>query len=82
MSIFVSTVMQEHGFAPEYALEGRTGYSLVGFTAGLAREFDQKIVRSPEPQQPAHGFVVGYKPHAIRKKWAKRCYWVIAPPPT
>jgi len=81
MSILISTVMEEYGLAPEHALEGRTGYSLVGFTAGLARGYDQKIARSPEPEQPAHGFVVGYKPHAIRKKWAKRCHWVIAPRP-
>lgn len=79
MSIFFASVVGETGRIPADVLQGLTNYALAAFTAGIAREFEQKVVRDPIEGEPAHGLVVGYKPHSIRKQWAKRCQWVVSP---
>jgi hypothetical protein len=40
---------------------------------------EQEVVRSPEPNEPAHGDVLGNKNSKRRKKFKKLASWVIEP---
>ena len=78
ISVYLRQVLDENGLPPESVLEGHEGYSLASITAGLARKYNQGIMRNPEPH-PAHAEVFGEKPNSVRRGFAKNAVWVIAP---
>ncbi len=79
MSVFLASVMQAAQRPPTDAVRGHEGFHLAAITAGLARSLDQRVVRDPQEDEPAHGSVVGQKKRACRKL-AKAATWVIPPP--
>jgi len=63
-------------------LEGHSGFLIVEFTAGLAREIlDPKVVicRDPEPDNPGHALICVKVSGGQSEKLAKKCRWVIEP---
>jgi len=80
MSIAIMDELDRLNLQPECMLIGHDSYGLVAFTAGLARELGQKIIRDPIDGEPAHGLVVGAKTGSVKKKLYKGCRWIIPPP--
>lgn len=50
----------------ELALAGLPGYTLVGFTAELARNCRQAVALDPTCDDPSHTAIIGDKPKGIR----------------
>lgn len=70
---------------PERALEGYPAYSLVEIEAGAVRAVGCRIVRDPQPDNPAHALVYGSAPggrltKSQAKEVANRCRWVNVEP--
>lgn len=61
----------------EEVLQGFDGYGLASLTAGQARGCKQGVQHSPEPNEPAHGFIVGNKTKAARRCLAASAMWVV-----
>src|SRR5262249_16460084 len=81
MSVVLADVAVAVGRSPETVLVGHPGFALAGVHASDARECGQRIVRAPEPDEPAHALVFG--PEKARKKHFRRTWrWVIPPPET
>lgn len=40
---------------------------------------NQKVVRDPLPEEPAHGLVIGNKTRSCRRNFAKETNWIIEP---
>ena len=80
MSILIAMVMTEFGLSSADALDGHPGYALASITAGTARECNQKVVRDPLEQEPAHGLVVGQKTQGTRRRIARASRWIVTPP--
>lgn len=76
MSVVIDSELQLLGREPASVLNGHEGFALAAITIGLAREHEQKVVKDPTPEEPAHGLVVGDKRKA-KKKMAKEAVWVI-----
>ena len=64
----------------ERALAGYTGFGIVAITAGLARQYGQGIMRTPQPNEPAHADVFGPKPKNVTRSLAKGSVWVVPRP--
>lgn len=80
MSIQLSDTLTQLGLPLEQALAGHEeGFSLAAFTAAVARESGQVIVRDPTPEEPAHGLVAGKKTKSISRKLAKQFRWIVPP---
>ena len=60
---------------PSQLLENHPGYRLVSFTAEFLRSLQQGLIRSPTPDEPAHGGVTGSKPYSVRKKMSQEACW-------
>ncbi len=83
MSVVIESVLRALSREPVSVLKGHEGFALAGITVGLARELEQKVVKDPTPEEPAHGLVIGDKRKA-KKRMAKEAIWVIPvnrPPP-
>lgn len=80
MSVVLGQEVLNAGRGPASVLAGHEGFGLVSFTAALAREKRQGIVRRPLPEEPAHAEVFGKKTESVRKAFAKSCFWVMPPP--
>ncbi len=61
-------------------LDAYEGFALAYFTAGLAREYRQGVMRKPLPEEPAHAEVFGKKTNSVKKAFAKKCQWIVPPP--
>jgi hypothetical protein len=61
LSIVIESLLRESGRRPDDVVANHDFHSLVAITAGLARKYEQAIVRDPEPDEPAHGLVYGNK---------------------
>ncbi len=77
MSVHLTSVLEAEGLPASAALAGHEGYGLVGFTAGLVRTLSQIVVRDPQPNDPAHGLVVGNKTEGRRKQIVAASQWVV-----
>ena len=75
----MSVVQGSETSGPDSALSGHSGFALASFTAGLAKECGQSIVRDPLPEEPAHALVCGTKTKAIRRRLAREATWVVSP---
>lgn len=58
------------GFTAQDYVHGYQGYGVAVVLAGVAREQGQRVIRYPEPNEVAHGHLVGNKSKAVRKKLA------------
>jgi len=54
-------------------------YALAAVTAGDARQIEQKIIRDPAPNDPAHALIVGQQPPHVSKALAQAAKWIIPP---
>ena len=54
-------------------------FALAAITAGCARLNNQKVVRDPLPEEPAHALVIGNKTRSCRRNFAKEAIWIIEP---
>ncbi len=79
MSVVLGKEVLAANRGPESVLTGLDGYGLVEFTAGLARESGQSVIRAPTQQEPAHAEVVGKKTGSVRRKLARSSTWIIPP---
>lgn len=79
MSVQLAEAMAQAGLSTSEAVEGFPGYSLASITAGLARQCDQRVVRDPLPDDPAHALVDGTKTKSVRRRFASEAEWVIEP---
>lgn len=79
MSITLRTELEEGGRGPADVLKGHNNFGLAAITAGIAREQNQRVVRDPLPEEPAHGLVVGKKTKSISRAMAKSAKWIIPP---
>ena len=81
MSVVLGEEVLNANRSPESVLSGgHEDYGLVSFTAGLARQKNQGIVRKPLREEPAHAEVFGKKTKSVKNAFAKNCQWVIPPP--
>ena len=76
----MSVLLREAGMTIERALGGREGFGIVSFSAGFARSLSQKVIRSPEPEEPLHGEVVGKKTDSVKKQLVRNSHWIHSPP--
>ena len=76
----MSVVLAAEAAGPLQVLAGHPGFALAAFPAGLARDCEQKIVRDPLPDDPAHALVVGKKTRSVRKRLAVESVWAVSPP--
>lgn len=81
MSVTLATRAAEIGWTPERQIDGLSGFSLAGISAGLARSCDQGVARTPRPNEPAHGVVFGQKTRSVRKRLVKGAKWILLCPP-
>lgn len=80
MSIHVAKDAVSLGYGPTDALQGHSGFALVAFTAGTARDAGQGVAREPLPGEIAHGVVFGKKTRGVKRRLSRGSEWVIAPP--
>jgi hypothetical protein len=79
MSVLIADIVLESGRKPADILPDDT-YSLVSFTAGLARECNQAVCRDPKPDE-AHALVAGEKTPRVKERLALGSRWIIEPRP-
>ena len=79
MSVHLSSVLAAEKLEVKTVLLGHDRYALVRFSARLARELEQGIIRDPQYGDPAHGLVVGDKRESIRRKLSIASEWVVTP---
>jgi hypothetical protein len=79
MSVVLGQEVLDQGRTVDSFLEGHQGFGLACFSAGLARENRQGVMRKPLLDEPAHAEVFGKKTGAVKKAFAKNCYWIIRP---
>ena len=71
MSVHVKEILHENGLTVESVLIDPEEYALAHFSAGAARDLEQKIVKDPREGEPAHAHVVGNKTKSTQKKFSK-----------
>lgn len=78
MSVVLGDSLANMGRQPS-SLAIRPGGGLVRLQAGAARAQQQRIERTPQPEEPAHGDVWGDKPGVTRRALAQAAEWEIPP---
>jgi hypothetical protein len=80
LSVNLESVMVRDGRQPADAIRNYPGYGLASITAAHARSQNQKVLRDPLPEEPAHGIVHGQKKRGgIASALRDGALWVIAP---
>lgn len=79
MSVWLEDRMLELGLTPDDALVGHENTWLAEVTAGAMRALDQRVVRTPQNDEPAHGEVLGSKSGKRRGKIRDEASWAIPP---
>ena len=79
MSVILGNDVHAVGRLPETALAGHEGFALAAIPAQLARDCGTIIVRDPLPEEPCHALVIGSKPKAVQRRWAKQAIWIVQP---
>lgn len=78
MSVVLRDDLENENRSLEEILHGHEGFALASITAGFARQCNQKIVRDPLPDEPAHAHVIGNK-KKVSRKMAKEAVWIFEP---
>lgn len=79
MSVVLQDTLEALDREPDTILVDRAGYGLVAITAADVREEDQRVLRSPQPYELAHGDVWGTKTAGRSRRLAQKATWVIEP---
>jgi len=79
MSVLLGDTMEAEERPPLNALEEYPDHFLVAITAGAARAQAQEVNRTPIPEEPAHGDVVGKKTRGRRRALCSEAEWLKAP---
>jgi hypothetical protein len=79
MSVVLGDTLEHLHRTIESVRGGEPNYGVIAITTQVAREEDQRIERSPQDDEPAHGDVYGDKPTGRRKKFAAQAVWVVYP---
>jgi len=82
MSVGISSVAKDTNRTPQDLLQGHPDFALAGFSAGIARQLNQSIVKRPLIDAPEHGEVVGKKTKKVKRTIAKNSVWIIGPTST
>lgn len=72
MSIVIGDELDKADRDPAEVLSGHEGFALVSITAGLVREYQQRVARETLDDEPAHGIVIGEKRRTPAGKWPGR----------
>lgn len=80
MSVVLEDTLRAEGREPPDALRDYPGDFLVALKAGFVREKGQGVVRTPRPEEPAHGDVLGKKTRGTARAFAEAACWIVAPP--
>ncbi len=80
MSVSLGDTLNERHIPPERLVERFPNTFLASLTAEFVRNEEQVIERSPTPEDPAHGNVLGPKNSSRRKRFARAAEWVVTPP--
>lgn len=64
---------------PATLLDAYPGFSLVSFDAQAARDAGLVVCRDAQPENPAHGLVVGRKTGSKKRRLAEASRWEIPP---
>ena len=76
MSVDAEPILRSLGLDKSFSLSKHQGYSLVGFTAGVARAYQQVVVVTPEDSNPAHTEVRGKKTQATANALRDASAWL------
>jgi len=79
MSVVLGDEIIASGRSVREVVAGYADFAVATFTAGLARDCGQGVVREPLPEEPAHAVVFGNKPKRVARRIAKSAAWVISP---
>ena len=80
MSVHLQDALGALGREPASVLEAFPQHCLAALTAGLVRQYEQEVIRSPTEEDPSHGEVVGEKRRQRRYRRLKEgAVWVVAP---
>lgn len=79
VSVQIQDALADAGVEPEatLALSGNTRHSLAALTAEVARKEQQILERTPLPDDPAHGEVVGKKSTSCATRLARATRWQV-----
>ena len=77
MSIGLGDTLAEGDRQPSDLLRNYPDHRLASFTAGFVRSLEQRLIRSPIEDEPAHGGVIGNKTDRVRKKMSEEACWEI-----
>lgn len=80
MSVVLDDTLRALGREPRSILAGKPGYGLIAVTAAHVRAEQQRVARSPLPDEAAHGDVWGDKTAGRRRRLARQAQWIIEPP--
>lgn len=76
MSVVLATPARD----PFPVLLGNDNWALAAIPVALIRELGWVLSRQPTPTEGDHVVVIGNKTHSKRRRVARECLWVIAPP--
>lgn len=79
MSVVLGDTLEQLDRGTESVRGRAPNYGVIAITAEIARQEAQRIERSPQNDEPAHGDVYGEKPTSCRKKFAAQAVWVVYP---
>ncbi|MBM4437908.1 MAG: hypothetical protein FJ029_11905 [Actinobacteria bacterium] len=78
MSVFVSTVLAQHGRVPESVLEALPWFGLVAISAGFVRSLRLDI-RIDDTGEIGHALAIGEKTRSIQNRLARNARWLVLP---
>ena len=67
MSVVLMDDLENAGRNVTEVINDPEDFALATITAGSARMYNQKVIRVPLPEEPAHGLVVGNKTKSCRR---------------
>ncbi|MDP2200826.1 MAG: hypothetical protein Q8K07_02315 [Methylicorpusculum sp.] len=79
MSVAIDDTLKANNLSPDSLLVGHEDFSLAIFTAKVARDNNQGVIRKPLDNDPAHGEVFGKKTKSVKKALAKNSTWYREP---
>ena len=79
LSVVLGDTLAELRREPITILDRFEGEFLVRFTAGTARGAQQRVCRDSDPDEEAHGLVVGRKTGATKRALREASLWVVQP---
>jgi hypothetical protein len=79
MSVFLQDTLEALDRTPESLVDATGGFGLVALSAQQVIDEEQTVQRTPKPDEPAHGDVVGEKKGSRRNRFAATCQWIVQP---